>query len=388
MTRHRANGERNGADRSEEYRQVAVDAGLRYVSDGEPGYRRKGNGRGFHYVSESGRKLTDEGKLTRIVELTIPPAWTDVWICRFANGHLQATGRDDRQRKQYLYHPQWHEAVGRRKFDRLLEVGELLPKIRRRVLADLRKRNFSRTKTIALVVRLLDVTALRVGNAEYARDNESYGLTTLENRHVQITGNRIRFSFVGKSGKEQRLDVIDRSLSRLLRRYRQLPGKHLFQYREEGELIPVSSEDVNEYLNELTEGRVTAKDFRTWRASVMAAAELYCGEPPESESKRKRALNVAIRSAASRLGNTLTVCRKYYVHTGLGEAYLQGRSVAVVCGFKARRRKWHLPDEQLLLHVLENLTDDEAPPDASRVRSATSGSRRSVRRTAGRATSG
>jgi DNA topoisomerase-1 len=334
-------------------KNLARRAGLRYVSDRDPGLSRIRNGDRFLY-RKRGKPITAEDR-TRIKELVIPPAWKDVWICAHPYGHLQATGRDDRGRKQYLYHTRWQETVNLAKFDRLYDIGNLLPLIRKQVLRDLKLPGLSKTRVIALVVRLLDLTGIRIGNSEYLRDNESYGLTTLQDRQVKISGSHVAFHFLGKSGVEHHLEFDNEQLAKLLKSCRALKGEFLFQFAEEGVQRVVTSDDVNAYLAEKSNGLLTAKDFRTWRASTFVAAKLATAERPESERAAKQQLLAIIREAAAYLGNTVTVCRKYYVHSGLTDAYLSGEFQALIKRFKVHRHRAFLPEDQLLLHILKKL---------------------------------
>ncbi len=336
---------------------MARRAGLRYVTDAESGILRRTQGRGFTYVYSGGRRVSHAAQLARIDELVIPPAWTEVWICKDPRGHLQATGRDDRGRKQYLYHDRWRAAADRKKFDRLVEVGELLPKIRRRVSRDLRGRTLTREVVAAIVVRLLDLTGARVGNAEYARDNASYGLTTLRDRHVTVRGSHVWISFDGKSGKRHDIELKGRRLARLLARCRDIPGRHLFQYETADGYRELTSEDVNEYLAGITGGFVTAKDFRTWHASARVASLLTDEREHATDEKAcRQACKAAIKQAAEFLGNTATVCEKYYVHAGVLEAYRQGRYARLAKRFSAQRSQWYRRPEQLLMHVLKSVS--------------------------------
>ncbi|MBN8726370.1 MAG: DNA topoisomerase IB [Xanthomonadales bacterium] len=288
---------------------------LRHVSDSEPGFSRRRTGDAFVYVDLEGQPIEDEDELARIRSLAIPPAYTDVWICRSANGHLQATGRDARGRKQYRYHPEWREARDATKFSRTIEFAERLPKLRRRIARDLRRRGATRERVLAALLRLLDRTFVRVGNEEYARDNASFGLSTLRNRHARVRGDEIRLLFRGKSGREHEVALEDRRVAAVLRRCHELPGQHLFQYVEDGEVHALTSGDVNDHLREIMQGDFTAKDFRTWAASVIVAREL-CGGAAEAVPDLKAAIAVA----ADSLGNTPTVCRRAYVHPALIEA--------------------------------------------------------------------
>lgn len=336
-------------------RKLARRGRLRYVSDTTPGFTRRKRGRGFSYATATGRSLRDRETLRRINGLAIPPAWNDVWICPYENGHLQATGVDDRGRKQYLYHSRWREIADQVKFERLCEVGRSLPGVRRRIAADLRQRRLSRASVVAAMIRLLDATAIRIGGAEYRRDNGSYGLTTLERRHVAVAGNVVRLDFRGKGGVRQRLEVRDVQLARTLRRCRRLPGRHVFQYRSEAGVQTVSADDVNRYLNDASGGVITAKDFRTWQASVCVAAEFAANPCELSGRETTRACKGALTKAAALLGNTVTVCRKYYVHTGIVDAFCSGEYLRLASSFAPRQSKWLARDEQLLMHVLRNV---------------------------------
>lgn len=337
-------------------RRLARQARLRYVSDSEPGIERRPRGTGFTYHhSGTGRRIADATLLARIAALVIPPAWRGVWICKLPNGHLQATGRDERHRKQYLYHPRWQAAVNEAKFRRMYSVGVALPLIRKHVERDIERGDLSREHVAAIIVRLLDLTAIRIGNAEYARDNNSYGLTTLENRHVRVHHDQIQLSFRGKSGKSHQLVVCSEMLAPLVERCRSTKGKYAFQYQTESGFRPITSADVNQYLSELTDGLLTAKDFRMWRASVETATYLAHAPAPPSAAAAKRTLNAAIRRVSSLLGNTVAVCRKYYIHSGLQTAYLDGSFAKLAANFTPRRRKRLQSGEQLLLHVLDRL---------------------------------
>lgn len=304
---------------------AAESAGLFYVQDDEPGFRRKCQGRGFGYFDPHGNLVRDGALRERFKALGIPPAWTDVWICLDADGHIQATGRDEKGRKQYIYHPRWNEIRNQAKFERILMFGEALPQLRARVEEDLVRRSLSREKVVAIVVRLLEETLIRIGNPEYARNNSSYGLTTLRNEHLEISGSRLRFVFQGKSGKQVEIDLLDRRLARMVRRCQELPGQRLFQYiGENGEFQVVTSSDVNRYLRGLTGQDFTAKDFRTWGATVLCLQELQRLGPAETEKQAQKNVVQAIKTVASALVNTPTICRKYYVHPAIIQAYLDG----------------------------------------------------------------
>jgi DNA topoisomerase-1 len=304
-------------------RTLALDAGLRYVNDGAPGIRRRKAGKGFAYVAPGGSRVTDPETLARIRALAIPPAWTDVWICPDERGHVQATGRDARGRKQYRYHPRWRATRDATKYARAVRFGEALPRIRARVARDLARAGLPREKVLAAVARLLDATALRIGNAEYARENGSFGLTTMRNHHADVRGSRVRMRFRGKAGKVREVELADPRVARVVRRCQELPGQELFGYVDEaGEVRDVTSTDVNAYLREVAGEDFTAKDFRTWAGTVLAAGEL-AREP----RRGKRAVARAIARVAERLGNTPAVCRKCYVHPAVVEAFLRGDSL-------------------------------------------------------------
>lgn len=289
---------------------------LRYVSDAEPGYARRRSGKGFVYLDRNGRRLRDERTLARIRSLAIPPAYTDVWICRSADGHLQATGRDVRGRKQYRYHPAWREARDSTKFARTIEFAQALPALRRRIGRDLRQRGMQRDKVLAAILRLLDRTQIRVGNEEYARSNGSYGLSTLRNRHVRVLGDEVRFVFHGKSGRRHDVAVSDARVAAVVRRCRDLPGQHLFQYADGTRGRRITSTDVNAYLRDVLHGDFTAKDFRTWSATVVVARELLT----QPAGHAAPTLKSVVEAAAEALGNTPAVCRRAYVHPALLKA--------------------------------------------------------------------
>jgi DNA topoisomerase-1 len=304
---------------------AAKVAGLRYVHDDRPGIRRVRRGKGFRYLAPDGSVARDPETLQRIRSLAIPPAWTDVWICPLAQGHIQATGRDARGRKQYRYHPRWREARDETKYDRMVAFGLALPKIRARVEADLALPGLPRPKVLAGVVRLLETTHIRVGNEEYARANGSFGLTTLRNGHVRVAGATLRFCFRGKSGIRHAVDLHDRRLARLVRRCQDLPGEELFQYLDDdGAPRDIDSDDVNAYLQEVAGAEFTAKDFRTWAGTVLAAWELRQCEPCTCKTQGQRRVVAAVEAVARRLGNTRAVCRKCYVHPAVIDAYLDG----------------------------------------------------------------
>jgi DNA topoisomerase-1 len=301
---------------------AAQSAGLRYTSDDQPGIRRRRRGRGFTYVDRDGSPIRDETNLRRIRRLAIPPAWADVWISPSPLGHIQATGRDARGRKQYRYHERWREVRDEAKYGRLGDFAKALPRIRARIDADLARQGTSRERVLATAVRILDQTFMRVGNAEYARDNGSFGLTTLRSKHVEVVGSRIVFRFRGKSGKEHEVDLRDRRLARVVARLQQLPGQELFRYLDaDGEPHSIESEDVNEYLREISGEDLSAKDFRTWAGTVLAARALAELGAARNERVAAKRIVQAIDVVAGRLGNTRAVCRRCYVHPGVLEAY-------------------------------------------------------------------
>ena len=303
-----------------------IPEGLTWCSDELPGIRRTAAGDGFHYHDAQGRPVTDEKALDRIRALAIPPAWTDVWICPRASGHIQAIGRDVKGRKQYRYHPDWSAHAAETKFERLPDFARALPKLRRRVEADLNRRGVSREKVLATAVRLLELTLIRVGNAQYAKQNRSYGLTTLHKRHLEVDGAALTFAFKGKSGVEHEVRVRDRRLAAMVRRLRELPGQQLFKYRDaDGELCAVTSDDVNAYIREAMGEQFSAKDFRTWAGTVSAARVLRDMDPPASPTEAKRRITVCVKAVAGLLGNTPTVCRSSYVHPRVFELFEQGR---------------------------------------------------------------
>jgi DNA topoisomerase-1 len=308
--------------------ESAKAAGLRYVNDEGPGIRRRKRGKGFSYTLPNGGVLTSPKELERIRKLAIPPAWTDVWICPIANGHLQATGRDARGRKQYRYHADWRNVRDETKFGRMILFGDALPKIRERVEADLGQRGLSRNKVLAAVVKLLETTLIRVGNREYMKQNNSYGLTTLRDGHVDIEGSKIRFEFRGKSGKDHSVEIQDRRLARVVKQCRDLPGQTLFQYLDDnGEQQKVLSEDVNAYLKEISGEDFTAKDFRTWGGTVLMLSALLEVGACESEKEANRAIVQAVKDVAANLGNRPAICRKYYIHPLVIETFVQGELV-------------------------------------------------------------
>ena len=312
-------------DPREAAQTAAEDAGLTYVSTDAPGISRRRSGKGFAYRGPDGRPVGRED-LQRIRALVIPPAWRDVWICPDPDGHIQAIGYDEKGRKQYRYHARFRETRDSAKFEHMIAFAEALPDLRARVAADMRTHGLGRDKVLATVVHLLETTMIRVGNAAYARDNKSYGLTTLETGHVQVQGATLKFNFKGKSGKPWNLGVRDRRVARIVRACQEMPGQHLFQYLDDdGVSQPISSSDINAYLKRASGRDISAKDFRTWSGTVLAATALARLDAAESQTRAKRNLTHAIAEVAARLGNTPTVCRKCYVHPDVMEAYLGGR---------------------------------------------------------------
>lgn len=315
----------DGISTNESARDDAETGGLRYLGDDRTGISRKRVGNRFGYVGASGRAISDAKTLARIRHLAIPPAWKEIWISPASNGHLQATGRDARGRKQYRYHPDFRAARDKTKYGHTLAFGSVLEKIRARVKADMARHGLPREKVVATMVQLLDATLIRVGNDEYARTNGSFGLTTLRDRHVDIRGNALRFEFKGKSGKTWQLDVHDRRVARIVKSCQDLPGQHLFQYLDEnGDHQSVGSHDVNAYLREATGLEITAKDFRTFAGTVMAAIALLKFKPVDSVAEAKANIREAIDGVAGRLGNTPAICRKCYIHPEILSAYLDG----------------------------------------------------------------
>jgi DNA topoisomerase I len=356
---------------------VAKAAGLRYVSDARPGITRRRAGKAFTYRDAEGRTVREPETLRRIRSLAIPPAWTEVWICPSDDGHIQATGRDARGRKQYRYHPEWREVRDAAKYSRVLAFGEKLPRIRRRVAADLRKRGMSREKVLATVVRLLETTLIRVGNDEYAQQNGSFGLTTLHNRHARVSGGQIAFEFHGKSGKRHRIDVRDPHLARLVRRCQELPGQDLFGYvAEDGAVCDVTSDDVNAYLREIGGEDFSAKDFRTWAGTVLAAIALREFEEFTSQRQAKRNVVQAVEAVAKMLGNTPAICRRCYVHPAILDGYLAGQTIATLRQSAERRLRGALaklkPEEAAVMMLLrERLAEADRHGSAQRASTLT-----------------
>lgn len=317
----------------------AETAGLKYVTEDELTIFRKRKGKGFIYINGKNETVTDEKILKRIKELVIPPAWENVRISPDKNGHIQVTGKDVKGRKQYLYHPEWDAIRNQTKFYRMIKFGESLPAIRQRIYEDLRKRTLTKEKVMALIVRLLENTLIRIGNTEYAKNNQSYGLTTLQDKHFTEEEGMPKFSFTGKSGKEWNVDIEDKRLVKLIRQCQDLPGQHLFQYiGEDGKHYPITSTDVNQYLKEITGDDFTAKDFRTWGGSVLALKEFCRLGPSEHDKLNKRNINSVVKEAAKALTNTTTICKKYYIHPQVIDSYNDGSIFNILSSAK-------MPDE-------------------------------------------
>jgi DNA topoisomerase-1 len=317
---------------------LAETAGLTYVNDHDPGIRRVKSGAGFSYRNASGKTIHDKATLARIHAVVIPPAYTDVWICTDPDGHIQATGRDARGRKQYRYHPHWREHQDQTKYGRMATFGRALPRLRAVVEKDLARRGLPREKVLAAVVRLLELTLIRVGNDEYAKQNKSFGLTTLRKRHVDVDGAGVSFEFRGKSGKQHKTGIRDRRLANVVRHCQDLRGQRLFQYvGEDGQTHAVESHHVNAYIREATGEHFTAKDFRTWAATLMAAAMLAEAEAPTSESAAKHMMAACVKAVSQRLGNTPAVCRSSYINPAVLSAYAEDQLAKLFKGPNATR---------------------------------------------------
>jgi DNA topoisomerase-1 len=355
---------------------AAKAAGLRYVNDNKPGIRRERVGEGFRYFDAKGEPVEDEDVLRRIKSLAIPPAWVDVWICPHETGHLQATGRDARGRKQYRYHAKWREVRDEVKYERMIKFGQALPAIRREVDRALGLPGLPREKVLATIVYLLEHTMMRIGNEEYARTNKSFGLTTLRRRHVRIDGSDVEFRFRGKSGVYHKVHVHDRRLARIIQRTRDLPGQELFEYvDDDGETRTVDSSDVNDYLRTITGEDYTAKDFRTWSGTVLAALALQQFEKFDSQAQAKKNVVQAIEAVAEMLGNTPSVCRKCYVHPAVLNSYLEGSVMEMMRERVEEELDEHSlrPEEEAVLRMLQQrLANEEAaaPKPARRKRAA------------------
>lgn len=372
-----------------EPKQAAAAVGLRYVSDARPGIRRRRSGKSFSYLTSEGTRLADDAALKRIRKLAVPPAWTEVWICPFGDGHLQATGRDDRGRKQYKYHPRFREVRDSTKYEHVIAFAEALPALRRKVREHMALSGLPRDKVLATVVYLLDKTLIRVGNDDYARHNKSYGLTTLKNRHVAVNGSEVSFHFVGKSGKEWSAKIRDRRAATIIKACQDLPGQELLQCRgDDGTIQNVSSGDVNAYLRQVTGRDVTAKDFRTWAGTVLAVMALREADAVGGQAKPNRRLRAAIEQVAARLGNTPAICRKCYVHPDVVSCYLDGtliRDIARHLPKRWRRKSADslAPEEAAVLALLRSRLkrgDRALTNGAGRLREQFSGSVAQLRR--------
>jgi DNA topoisomerase-1 len=344
-------------------------AGLVFVSDCEPGISRRKRSKLFAYTWPNGTTVKDLATRARIQQLAIPPAWTDVWICSNAHGHIQASGRDARGRKQYRYHADWSRVRDESKFDNLLSFGRGLPRLRASIQTHMSKRGIDRTCVLATVAHLLDTTLIRVGNQEYARSNKSFGLTTLQDRHVDCNSSAVRFKFRGKSGKEWRLKVTDRRIARIVKACQDLPGQHLFQYEDaDGVVRQVTSADVNAYLREIAGPTVTAKMFRTWAGTVLAGAALREIGPAGSQREAKHNIARAVEAVAVRLGNTASICRKCYIHPTVIEAYLEGNLVRGAAGQRrTKRASTSLSfEEQEIIRLLSLRSQPRSKPSRQR----------------------
>jgi DNA topoisomerase-1 len=339
-------------------REFAKAAGLRYIMDTGPGIHREGTSlKNFRYLSPTGKVVKDAATLRRIRSLAIPPAWTDVWICPVDNGHIQATGKDARGRKQYRYHPLWRQTRDETKFHRMIAFGKALPKIRRITGRHLKLKGLPKQKVLAVIVQLLEKTLIRVGNDEYARSNKSFGLTTIRDQHVLVKGNRVHFDFKGKSGVDHAIDLNAPALAKIVKQCQDLPGQELFGYVDEtGRQVDIKSQDVNDYLREVTGEEFTAKDFRTWNGTVLAAKALEEIADFNSQTQAKKNVLQAVEEVAKRLGNTRSVCRKCYVHPAVIDAYMDG-SLMEILATQAKREMGRLselkPEEAAVLAFLQ-----------------------------------
>lgn len=336
--------------------KTAKIAGLQYVRSDSLIIKRKKSGRGFSYLDPRGERITDKKELERLKSLTIPPALTDVWLCHLPNGHLQATGRDNKKRKQYFYHPEWRKTRSQHKFNRMLLFGASLPLIRETTTKHLRKRGLPKEKVLAAVVQLLETTLIRVGNQQYAKKNCSFGLTTLRDRHVDISGSKVKFEFRGKSGVDHEIELQDRKLATVIKKCQEIPGYEIFKYYDEsGDRHFVDSGDVNEYLRQITQQEFTAKDFRTWSGTLLAAIALNNLGEFDSEKQAQKNVVRAIKDTAKQLGNRPATCRKYYVHPAIIEAYGNGKLVSMmseISQLESTSNKLH-PEERVVLEIIQ-----------------------------------
>ena len=360
---------------------AARSAGLRYVNDGDPGITRAGAGRAFQYRTPDGKRVTDVATLARIKRLAIPPAWSDVWICPREDGHIQATGRDARRRKQYRYHADWRTVRDESKYERMIAFGRALPRIRRRVARDLQRPGLGREKVLATMIRLLETTLVRVGNEEYARTNGSVGLSTMQDRHVDIQRGRLQFQFKGKSGKRHNIELHDPRIAKIVSQVQDLPGQELFQYVDDaGNQQDIKSEDVNAYLREIAGAEFSAKDFRTWAGTVLTAIALRQFERFDTKTQAKKNLVAAIERVAERLGNTPSVCRKCYIHPVILDSYLAGSTVDVILKRTEDALSHGLPSlsgaEGAVLAFLQNQLRRKKPPLLTSLRRSVAQQRR------------
>lgn len=370
----------------------AREGGLKYVNDAAPGIRRKKVGKGLRYVDPTGKFIRDAPTLGRIRSLVIPPAWTDVWICPREDGHLQATGRDQRGRKQFRYHRRWRTVRDETKYSHMVSFAQALPRIRRRIAQDLRRSGLPREKVLAAVARLLEISHIRVGNDEYARTNQSYGLTTLLDRHVKVSGAKMQFHFRGKSGKAHKVDIEDRRLAKIVRNCQGIPGQELFAYLDaEGGPRDVGSGDVNDYLREVSGGDFTAKDFRTWAGTVLAAMALQELRKFDSQAQAKKNIVRAIESVAKQLGNTPAVCRKCYIHPAILESYVDRSMLKTI--HQRARTEWDdslatlRPEEAAVLGLLQKRLSKEEVSLVEKLSASVKKVQRSKRRRSARSPS-
>ena len=345
-------------------KDAAESVGLVYVSDQAPGISRRKSGKGWSYRNASGAKIADKAEIERIDKIGIPPAYTDVWICSDKRGHIQATGRDAKGRKQYRYHERFREVRDSTKYEHMLTFAEVLPGIRERIDADMGRRGLPREKVLATVVRLLETTMIRIGNADYAKQNQSYGLTTLNDQHVKVEGSELRFRFKGKSGKQWNLKLADRRVAKIVKQSQDLPGQHLFQYLDnEHEQHEVTSSDVNTYLREISGRDITAKDFRTWTGTVLAALALAEFEKFDSEAAAKKNVRAAIEKVSAKLGNTPAVCRRCYVHPEVIDSYMSQALVLQIEQQVERELRDNVarlrPEEALVLAFLQRRLEEK-----------------------------
>jgi DNA topoisomerase-1 len=334
--------------------ETAKVAHLHYVNSDEPGIRRERRGKGFVYFNEEGEPIKDAKQLERFKSLGIPPAWTEVWVCPSPNGHIQATGRDAKGRKQYRYHPRWREVRSQNNFERMLLFAQHLPQIRKRVEENLALKGLPREKVLALVVRLLETTLIRVGNEEYARQNNSIGLTTMRDKHVEVEGSNVHFEFKGKSKQWHSVDLQDKRLARIVKQCRDIPGHELFQYYDDdGQRQSIGSADVNDFLREITGEDFTAKDFRTWGGTVLAACVLCSYQPCENDQLAQKNIVQSIKEVAAQLGNTATICRKYYVSPVILDAYRDGSLHAAWQSMNRSGNNALRPEEAVVVSLLK-----------------------------------